>query len=149
MRVTLICTVLNEGEAMGALLDSVLAQSRPPDEVIIVDGGSRDGTVETLCSYQGRLPLRVLVEPGCNISRGRNAAIEASSGQVIASTDAGVRLSPNWLEALLNPLEGEPGAAVACGFFLADPRGAFETALGATTLPDVEEIDPSRFLPSS
>lgn len=149
MRVSLICTVLNEERSIASLLDSILAQSRLPDEVIIVDGGSRDWTLETLRSYQDRLPLRVLVEPGCNISQGRNRAVRAATGQVIASTDAGVRLSPHWLEALMEVLDREPRPAVACGFFVADPQGAFETALGATVLPELEDIDPARFLPSS
>lgn len=149
MKVSLICTVLNEGASLGVLLDSILAQTRPPDEVVFVDGGSRDETLQTLCSYQDRLPIRVLPEPGCNISRGRNLAIREAEGDIIASTDAGVRLSPNWLESLLACLAPDPSVAIASGFFQADPRSAFETALGATTLPDLEEIDPAAFLPSS
>ena len=104
MRVTVISTVLNEGEAIRRLLDSLLAQTRRPDEVVIVDGGSRDNTVAVIQEYAGRLPLRVLVEPGANISRGRNVAIAAATGEVIASVDAGVWLEPQWLEKLVEPL---------------------------------------------
>ena len=57
MRVTVISTVLNEGEAIRRLLDSLLAQTRRPDEVVIVDGGSRDSTVAVIQEYAGRLPL--------------------------------------------------------------------------------------------
>ncbi|MCX7671294.1 MAG: glycosyltransferase, partial [Anaerolineae bacterium] len=81
-RVSVICTVLNEGDAIRRLLDSLLAQTRPPDEVVIVDGGSRDQTVAILREYADRLPLQVLVEPGANISRGRNVAIAAATGAV-------------------------------------------------------------------
>jgi glycosyltransferase involved in cell wall biosynthesis len=104
VRVTVISTVLNEGEAIRRLLDSLLAQTRRPDEVVIVDGGSRDSTVTTIQEYAGRLPLRVLVEPGANISRGRNVAISAATGDVIASVDAGVWLEPQWLVKLVEPL---------------------------------------------
>jgi len=156
-KVSLITTVLNEEESVAELLDSVLAQSRQPDEVIIVDGGSSDGTLDVLRSFSGKLPLKVIVEPGCNISQGRNLAIESAQGPIIASTDAGVLLSPQWLAELIKPLEEglEEGPsmpnqpAVACGFFVADPRTVFETALGATVLPNIEEIDPTSFLPSS
>ena len=79
MRVTVISTVLNEGEAIRRLMDSLVAQTRQPEEVVIVDGGSRDNTVAVLDDYAGRLPLRVLVEPGANISRGRNIAIAAAN----------------------------------------------------------------------
>src|SRR3972149_6700460 len=57
MPVSLVATVLNESSSIAALLDSILAQERLPDEVVIVDGGSRDGTLEALRSYAGRLPL--------------------------------------------------------------------------------------------
>jgi glycosyltransferase involved in cell wall biosynthesis len=104
VRVTVISTLLNEGEAIRRLLDSLLAQTRHPDEVVIVDGGSRDSTVSVIQEYAARLPLRVLVEPGANISRGRNVAITAATGDVIASVDAGVWLEPQWLEKLVEPL---------------------------------------------
>ena len=100
MRISVICTVLNEGESIRRLMDSLVAQSRQPDEIVIVDGGSRDNTVAVIQEYADRLPLRVLVEPGANISRGRNVAIAAATGDVIASVDAGVWLEPVWLAEL-------------------------------------------------
>jgi len=148
-KVSVICTVKNEREAIGRLLDSLAAQTRPPDEVVICDGGSDDGTLEVLRDYAGPWPLRVLERPGANISQGRNAAIAAATGEIIASTDAGVRLSPNWLEELIRPLEENPAAQAVAGFFQPDPQTVFETALGATTLPALAEVRPERFLPSS
>lgn len=148
MRVSLIVTTLNEEASISALLESVLAQSRLPDEMVIVDAGSRDRTREVVASFQGRLPIRLLEEPGCNIARGRNLAIQAASGEIIASTDAGVRLSPHWLTSLLETLTSSQASVVA-GFFVADPRTVFERAMGATVLPHLSEIDPSQFLPSS
>ncbi len=149
MKVSLVCTVLNEEDSIASLLDSILAQSQQPDEVVIVDGGSRDRTVEELRRYQDRLPLKILIEPGCNISEGRNRAIRASTGDIIASTDAGVTLDPKWVEDLAAPFGRKPGPDVTCGFFVADPRTPFEIAMGATVLPNLEEVDPARFLPSS
>jgi glycosyltransferase involved in cell wall biosynthesis len=148
--VSVIATVLNEGNAMVRLLDSLAAQSRPPDEVVIVDGGSRDDTLSILHQYaaQGKLPLRVLSRPGSNISAGRNAAIAAARGDVIASTDAGVRLSADWLRSLVAPL-ADPAVQVVAGFFLPDPHTPFEIAMGATVLPARFDVSPERFLPSS
>ncbi len=150
MRATVISTVLNEGEAIRRLMDSLVAQTRRPDEVVIVDGGSRDNTVAVLGEYADRLPLRVIVEPGANISRGRNVAIAAATGDVIASVDAGVWLEPAWLETLLAPFDdASPAPQAVAGFFMADPRSTFEIAMGATVLPNVEDVDPATFLPSS
>ncbi len=148
MRVSVICTVLNEGDSIRRLMDSMVAQTRQPEEFVIVDGGSRDHTVAVLREYDDRLPMRVLVKPGANISQGRNAAIAAATGEIIAATDAGVWLEPQWLEELVRPLlQGE--AEVCAGFFASDPHSTFEIAMGATVLPDVEDIDPGTFLPSS
>lgn len=149
MKVSLIATVKNESSSIHRLLDSLLAQTRPPDEVIIVDGGSTDGTLDVLHAYAARAPwpLKVISRPGANISQGRNTAIAAAAGPIIASTDAGVRLCECWLAELLKPFER--GSTVVSGFFLPDPHTVFETALGATTLPVLADIRPDKFLPSS
>ncbi len=150
MKVSVIATVLNEGDSIERLLESLAAQSRLPDEVVIADGGSTDGTVEVLERWAALdlLPLRILHTPGANISAGRNAAIAAATGEVIASVDAGVRLDPGWLAALTAPFAAEEVAVVA-GWFVADPHTLFETAMGATVLPHLREIKPETFLPSS
>ncbi len=155
IRVSVVATVLNERANVDRLLRSLAAQTRPPDEVVICDGGSSDGTVERIRELAdelaSRLPaVRVLAAPGANISRGRNVAIEAAAGPIIAVTDAGVRLAPNWLEELTLAWArpNDPPLAVA-GFFLPDVQGAFETAMAATVLPQRNEINPESFLPSS
>lgn len=147
--ISLIATVLNEGQSIHRLMRSLAAQTCLPDEVVIVDGGSRDDTVALIQSYADKLPLRVLVEPGCNISQGRNRAIAAAQGDIIAVTDAGVELAPNWLENLTRPLIDNPGIQWVGGFFTAQATTRFELAMGATVLPLVDEINPATFLPSS
>jgi glycosyltransferase involved in cell wall biosynthesis len=150
-KVTLVATVLNEAQTVRSWMESLLAQTRCPDEVIVVDGGSADGTVALLQEYAGRMPLKVLVAPGASISQGRNRAIVAAAGPLIAVTDAGVRLEPDWLKNLLVPFGQDPAAVAVAGFFHADPnlRSPFEAAMSATVLPMLDEIDPARFLPSS
>jgi len=151
VKVSVICTLLNEGPAIQKLLDSLAQQTHAPDEIIFVDGGSSDQTVAILQAYAAtqQLPLRVIVEPGANISRGRNRAIETAAGPIIASTDAGVRLDRRWLEELLKPFQAQPPAPVVAGFFVPDPQTAFEVAMSATVLPALSDINPATFLPSS
>ena len=105
MKISIIVTVFNEGEAIRTLMDSLCGQTRRPDELIMVDAGSEDDTVAIIREYEGRLPLTVRVIPGCNISEGRNRAIEIADGELIASTDAGVALSPDWLAEIVAPFE--------------------------------------------
>src|SRR5690242_11845868 len=77
MKVSLISTVKDIGpEHVREFLESLRAQTRPPDETIIVDGGSTDGTLE---AFEGAGGITVISEPGANISRGRNVAIAAVS----------------------------------------------------------------------
>ena len=147
--ITLIATVLNEGDSIHHLMDSIKRQTHQPDEIVIVDGGSQDNTLAILQSYAKQLPLRLLVEEGCNISQGRNRAIAAAAGDVIAVTDAGVRLADDWLEKIARPLLEHSRFGGVGGFFRADPQTAFEAALGAVALPLESEIDPKTFLPSS
>lgn len=170
MRVSVILTVLNEGESVRAVLESLAAQTRLPNEVVLCDGGSRDDTLTVLreCARDlaPRLTLKIIEAPGANISQGRNLAIRAASGDIIAVTDAGVRCERDWLEQLLAPLSATadhrpptaaqtagsspPSAVVAvAGFFQSDPQTVFEIALGATTLPEAREINPQTYLPSS
>lgn len=148
MMVSVITTVKNERHTIRPLLDSLIQQTRLPDEIVICDGGSTDGTIELLKEYETWLPLILLIVPNANISEGRNRAIAAARGEIIAATDAGVVLAPYWLEELVKPIEsGE--TAVSSGWFEADPYTDFEVVMGATVLPHRRDINPDSFLPSS
>ena len=166
--VSVILTVYNEASSIEAVLRSLAEQTRRPAEIVIVDGGSHDGTVAAIDAFgrtqpgvvladeaedvrppEGTIVLRCLQRPGANISQGRNSAIAAARNDVIAVTDAGVRLASDWLAAIIAPFESDPTLQVVAGFFEADPQTPFEVALGVTTLPTLSEIDPATFLPSS
>ncbi len=150
MRVSVIATVRNEKESIGRLLDSLRSQTRQPDEIVICDGGSTDGTLAVLEAHAAAVPsVRILRADGANISQGRNAAIAAATGDVIAATDAGVRLDERWLEHLTAPFAGADPPDVVSGFFVPDVHGVFETAMGATVLPHQGDVRPETFLPSS
>jgi glycosyltransferase involved in cell wall biosynthesis len=148
--VSLCLTVLNEADNLDALFASVVAQTRLPDEIVVVDGGSTDDTVAVVERWQTRgVPIVLVTVPGANISAGRNVAISRATSEIVAVTDAGVRLDPGWLAALTAPFDVADPPEVVAGFFRSDPRSPFEVALGATTLPNVEEVRPERFYPSS
>src|SRR5690606_1051627 len=104
--------------------------------------------LSVLEEYRQWLPLRIIAAPGSNISQGRNRAIAEATGDVIAATDAGVVLSPHWLEEIVAPFADE-SVQVVSGWFEADPFTDFEVVMGATVLPSVNDVDPATFLPSS
>jgi glycosyltransferase involved in cell wall biosynthesis len=144
MKISLISTVKDAGPHIGEFLESVRAQTRAPDEVIICDGGSVDGTLETLRESGD---VKVIVEDGANIPRGRILAIREASGDVIAVSDADCVLDPRWLEELARVIDS--GADVAMGFYRPITDSFFEVCSAATHLPDPHEVDPATFMPSS
>ena len=142
-KVSLITTVKNASRYVGAWLDSVASQTRPPDEVIVVDGGSTDGTLEVLRAAQS---ITLIEEPGANIARGRNVAIQAAVHDVIALTDADCVLEPTWLAQLLTRMDA--GADVAMGFYRPVAETFWQTCSAAVSLPRPGEIREDRFMPS-
>jgi glycosyltransferase involved in cell wall biosynthesis len=146
---SLIFTVLNEELAMAAFLQSIHALTEKPQEIVIVDGGSTDATVEIIRSWippEG-VRVRVVVAPGANISAGRNQAITLATNPIIAVSDAGATLDNRWLERLIRPLGAD--ADVASGFFVSSGATFWERAIGAVITPALTEIDGETFLPSS
>jgi glycosyltransferase involved in cell wall biosynthesis len=144
VKVSLISTCKNGAAHIEEFLGSVAAQTRAPDEIVIVDGGSSDGTLDLLRRHEG---ITLIEEPGAGIARGRNSAIAAATHDVIAVSDADCVLEPGWLEALLAPIAG--GADVSMGFTAPMADGFIEEVFASLNVPDVEEIDPARFMPSA
>jgi glycosyltransferase involved in cell wall biosynthesis len=142
VKVSLVATVKDDGPSVEEFLASVRAQTRQPDEVIVVDGGSTDGTWELL---EGADDVLALSEPGSNIARGRNAAIRAAAHDVIAVTDADCVLDPEWLERIVLPIEG--GADVAAGFYRPFGDSVLQIS-AAAALPEQDEVRPG-WMPSS
>lgn len=150
MRVAVCATVKNEAADATSLVASLGEQSLAADEVVIVDGGSDDGTFEALSTAaEGDSRFKLLQASGTNISAGRNRAIAATEAPLVAVTDAGLKRSPEWLRSLVAAVQDEPLAAGSYGYILAAPHTTFEAALGAVALPLAREIDPARYPPSS
>ena len=126
--VSIVVTELNEAQEIARVVTSLLAQQPPPSELVIVDGGSTDGTWEWLVQAQARDPRLVAIrDETCSlkhsagpVSRGRNVAIAAAKSELIATADAGCTYAPDWLRNLTAPLAA--GAAqYALGGSCLDP----------------------------
>lgn len=150
MKISVVVTVLNEAETIRLLLFGLLFQTHQPQEIIIVDAGSSDGTVQLIKVYQKKhphFPLKVFTKKG-NRSVGRNYAIQQAKFEWIAITDAGCIPHDDWLEklvksALLNQ------ADVVAGFYGSSPRNAFETAVAPYMLVMPDKVDENNFLPAT
>jgi hypothetical protein len=91
-----VCTK-NRAALLPALLESVVAQTRRPDEVLLVDNGSTDDTAAVAARYARLLPLRHVVDDGDTIAKVRNRALRESSGEIVCFTDDDCVLHPGWL----------------------------------------------------
>jgi GT2 family glycosyltransferase len=126
--ISIIVTVLNEAQDIGRVVPSLLAQTPPAASVIVVDGGSTDGTWEWLVTAQANDPHLVAIrDETCSlkhsagpVSRGRNVAIAAADSPFIACADAGCTYPPDWLRNLTAPLEAG-SAEYAVGGSCLDP----------------------------
>lgn len=148
MKVSLICTLKNEESSVKEFLDSLLSQSRPPDEIIMVDSGSSDKTVEIINYYiKNDAPIKLIVSKGANIAQGRNTAIKNAKYDVIASTDLGCRLGKDWLKNLLNKF-GEQTDIVS-GCYLPEARTTFEKVLADISSTNLDDLTAENFLPSN
>lgn len=100
--ISLVTTLKNEAATLDELIAAVRAQTRAPDEFIVVDGGSTDGTADLL---RASGLCMVIDMPGANISAGRNRAVEIAKGEIVAVIDGGCRPAPDWLARLVEPIE--------------------------------------------
>lgn len=149
--VSLVVTVRNEAHPARAWSETLLKQTRQPDEVIIVDGGSTDDTVSILREFANTAPFptKVIAAGDVNIARGRNIGIAEASHPIIACTDFGCDLHPNWLEYLIAPFEIDPDTVAAAGWYEATAHNVLGRAAAILGTPYSGWIDPQSFLPSS
>jgi glycosyltransferase involved in cell wall biosynthesis len=134
---SVVGTVLNEVEEIDRLISSLSVQTLAPSEVVVVDGGSSDGTWERLQAAKGKYSALVPIrDESCRlqhcpgpIARGRNLAIAAASCTVIACVDAGCAYRPDWLENLTAPIRaGDAQYAVGGSCIDPDDRTIWDVA---------------------
>ncbi len=116
MKVSVCVTTLNEEESIVKLLDSLIGQSQKVDEIVIVDGGSVDRTIEIINHYQKRFRYIKLLKEKCSRARGRNLGVEIARNEIIAMTDAGCVAERDWLKNLTEPFETGK-VDVSAGFY--------------------------------
>ncbi len=98
---SIIIPTLNEERHIGALLSEIASQTRAPDEVIVVDAGSEDGTREVV----GRYSFAKLLEGEPPVACGRNLGGRSAGGDVLIFLDADARLTETFLEDFLAAFE--------------------------------------------
>jgi glycosyltransferase involved in cell wall biosynthesis/arylsulfatase A-like enzyme len=147
--ISVIATVRNERAGIRDFVESLLGQTLLPDEVIIVDGASTDGTLEILREYEAAGRIKVISRP-CNISQGRNLGVAAARNELIAATDAGCMADREWLAHIVRAFSSAERPDVVAANYAFDTHSDFELAsVLATDAPDREATDQAKYHPSS
>lgn len=153
MKVSFITTVYNESDTIIPFLESVLNQSQLPDEIIVVDGGSKDSTLSQISKFKSQNPnnkypdIKVLTKKG-NRSVGRNEAISNAKYEIIAISDAGNILDKNWIKNITKPFNHKDIDVVA-GYYKGVSKNIFQKCLIPYVLVMQDKINNEEFLPAT
>jgi glycosyltransferase involved in cell wall biosynthesis len=135
---------------VGAAIRSVLAQTRPDFELVVVDDGSADGTAEEVERFRGDARVRLVRGEHRGTAAARNAAIAAGTGRYVSMLDSDDLWLPTYLESMEATLNASPGAGLAYtdAWVLDDATRRIQrvTAMHYQDPPDPPPADPAAFL---
>jgi glycosyltransferase involved in cell wall biosynthesis len=136
LKVSLVIPVLNESQSLINLIESVKYQTILPDEVIFVDGGSTDNTVELIKDEIDQdHRFRVIEIKNGTPGQGRNVGVENAEYKWIAFTDGGIILEPEWLENLVKIVEKNPATDCVYGNVAPIIKTVFEKCAALAYVP--------------
>jgi len=118
IKISVVVPVRNEEHSIRNLLEGLLGQTLPPNEIVITDGGSTDATMEIIEQFvRDGAPVRLIREHHALPGRGRNLGAARANNEWIAFTDAGNKPAPQWLAALAQQVDDNPSVDVVFGSY--------------------------------
>src|SRR5918994_3621037 len=111
--VTVVIPCYNQAHFLGEAIESVLSQSYPNFEILVVDDGSTDDTSEVAGRYPQQ--VRLIRQENRGLAGARNTGIGHARGEYLVFLDADDRLLPEALEAGGGGVEAPPGGAFFSG----------------------------------
>lgn len=126
LKVSVVVLTRNSASTIRRCLESTLNQTRKPDEIIVVDGSSVDGTLDIIKQF----PVKIFSEPGLGYGHARNLGVQKAKGDIVFFIDSDCYAEPDWIEKILPHFKNSDVAAVtgrlnlwnrehACARFLA------------------------------
>ncbi len=121
---TVVMPAYNRGDLIAETLDALLAQTHPPHEIIVIEGGSTDNTLQVLARYAGRVTVRSISDLA--IQTKRNLGVGLVRTGWIAFCDSDDIWLPTYLEKQAALIAAEPGINLAFGNFQILRNGVVE-----------------------
>ncbi len=116
--ISVVVPVRNEADSILQLIEALLEQTLPPDEIVITDGGSVDGTREIINQIiQRGAPVELILDENSMPGRSRNLAVTNAKNDWIAFIDAGIKPVPDWLAALAEKVNRDSSVDVVYGTY--------------------------------
>jgi glycosyltransferase involved in cell wall biosynthesis len=151
MKLSLVITIFNEESTLDSLFESLRQQTLAANEIIIVDGGSKDNSLKIIKDWQKKSyfknKLKYFSKKG-NRSVGRNFGIKKSKNKWIAITDAGCIPEKSWLKEL-SLKQKVTKALVIAGYYFGIAKNSFEEAVVPYVLVMPDKINKNDFLPAT
>jgi glycosyltransferase involved in cell wall biosynthesis len=129
--VSIVIPAYNYGQYLGEAIDSALAQTQPPLEVIVVDDGSTDNTAAVAQSYGNA--VRYIHKDNSGPSAARNVGVRSARGQLVVFLDADNKLAPTYIAETCAALTAHPDWS-----FVYTQLGYFEASAGQTAFPQYD-----------
>ena len=125
MKISIIIPCRNAAPYLAQTLGSALDQMRPPDEVLVIDDGSDDGSLGLARRFEAAVPscVRVFSEPSGHASRTRNLGASSTDADALMFLDADDVLRPDALGALEEALARRPEGIAVCPWFRLERTG--------------------------
>lgn len=122
MKISVVIPVYNEEKYIKKCLESLQKGQRKPDEILVVDGGSTDRTVDIV----KKMGVLVLHNPRKNAACGRNIGILKAKGDIVAFTDGDCIAHPGWLATIEKEFEDSDADGIGGKVVAADPVNDIE-----------------------
>jgi glycosyltransferase involved in cell wall biosynthesis len=145
---SVLIPVKNEEKTIRDLLESLKNQMVKPDEMVFIDDGSTDRTVETIESYQKEhpeLPIKLFESSKKSLAKNRNLALNLAKNEMVVFLDAGNKFDSSLLANLIGAFKEHPDADLVAGIY----KPLKETYWNHRFLWDWGNLDFKEFLPSA
>lgn len=96
-KVSVVLLTKNSAATVRKALESIFNQTRMPDEVIVVDGSSKDDTLKIVRQF----PVKIVTEPGAGFGHARNVGVKNATGDLVFFIDSDCYAEPDWIEKIL------------------------------------------------